>query len=94
MLSKEEVQHIAKLARLGITSEEEGEFAKDLSSILDYIEKLKKVDVSNIPPASHAVLVENMMREDSEGEKSDGQKLLGLSPETKDGFLKVKSIFK
>ncbi|MDP2664107.1 MAG: Asp-tRNA(Asn)/Glu-tRNA(Gln) amidotransferase subunit GatC, partial [bacterium] len=48
MISKEEVKHIAKLARLGLSDKEIGKFQKDLSSILDYVEKLKKVDVSGV----------------------------------------------
>jgi aspartyl-tRNA(Asn)/glutamyl-tRNA(Gln) amidotransferase subunit C len=94
MLSKEEVQKIAKLARLGITIEEEEKFAKDLSSVLDYIEKLKEVEVSGVVPASHAIPVENVMREDVRENHSDPKKLLDLAPETKDNFLKVKSVFK
>ena len=95
MISKQEVKHIAKLARLGITKKEEEKFRKELSSILDYIEKLKEVDVSGVKPTSHSIEVENVMRED-EREKSKTQRteLLELAPETKDGYLKVKSIFK
>jgi aspartyl-tRNA(Asn)/glutamyl-tRNA(Gln) amidotransferase subunit C len=93
MLSKEEVKHIAKLARLGLTDQEIEKFQKDLSSILDYIEKLKEVDVKDVLPASHAVLVENIFREDEIKTKTPGKKLLDLSPDKKDGFLKVKSVF-
>ncbi len=95
MLTEKEVQHIAKLARLGLSKQEIGKFQKELSKILDYIEKLKEVDISNIEPASHAVKVENVMREDREISKLKAQssKLMKLAPETKDGYLKVKSIF-
>lgn len=48
MITKEEVQHIAKLARLGLTENEIEKFRKELSSILDYVEKLKEVDVSGV----------------------------------------------
>jgi aspartyl-tRNA(Asn)/glutamyl-tRNA(Gln) amidotransferase subunit C len=96
MISKEEVQHIAKLARLGLTEEEIKKFQKELSSILDYIEKLKKVDVSRIEPTSHSIKVENIIREDkahSEGAPENGaEKLLKLVPEKKGRYLKVKSI--
>jgi aspartyl-tRNA(Asn)/glutamyl-tRNA(Gln) amidotransferase subunit C len=92
MISKEEVKHIAKLARLGLTEEEIEKFQKDLSSILGYIEKLKEVDVSKIGPASHAVKVENVMRKD-EAKPFGNKKLLDLAPDQKEGFLKVKSVF-
>lgn len=96
MFSKEEVKHIAKLARLGLTEKEIEKFRKDLSSILDYFEKLKEVDVAKIEPTSQSVLLENIIREDKmrSGGPSAGEpkKLLELAPETKDGFLKVKPI--
>lgn len=92
MLSKEEVQHIAKLARLGLTDEEVKKFQKELSSILDYVEKLKGVDIKNVVPASHAVLVENVIRKD-EIKLKDREKLLPNAPEIKDKFIKVTSVF-
>lgn len=98
MLTKEEVKHIAKLARLGITQKEEERFAKDLSSILDYIEKLKEADVSNIDPMNYSLGIENVMRLDEASEKSirqlqkKNEKLLELAPDKKEGYLKVKSI--
>ena len=94
MLSKEQVKHIAKLARLGLTEKEIGKFQKELSSILGYIEKLKEVDISGVEPTSHSVLVENVMREDKNLKfKIKNSKLLKLMPETQKGYLKVKSIF-
>jgi len=95
MISQKEVQHIAKLARLGLTEKEIEKMQKELSSILDYIEKLKEVDISKVEPSSHLIKVENVMREDEESKKpkAKSQKLLELAPETKAGYLKVKSIF-
>lgn len=96
MISKEEVKHIAKLARLGLSEKEMEKMKKELSSILEYFEKLKEVDVSQIEPTFHSVPIENVMREDKINDKHQPQsaKLLYLAPETKDGYLKVKSIFK
>jgi len=93
MISKEEVKHIAKLARLGLTEKEVKKMQKELSKILDYIEKLKEVDISGIEPTTHSILVENVMRKDeSRKSKVESGKLLELAPETKNGYLKVKSI--
>lgn len=94
MISKEEVQHIAKLARLGLTTEEIEKFQKDLSAILDYFEKLKKVDISGVEPTSHSVLVENLTRKDeSKEEEIERRKIIiEQAPETKEGYVKVKSI--
>lgn len=96
MISKKEVQHIAKLARLGLTEIEIKKFQKELSSILDYFEKLKEVDVSKAKPTRHQILLKNIMREDKEKlriKNPKSKKLLDLAPETKNGYLKVKSIF-
>jgi len=97
MISKKEVQHIAKLARLGLSEEELEKMEKELSLILDYVEKLKEIDVSKIKPTSHSIEMENVMREDREKMPNTKyqipKKLLESAPETKDGYLKVKSIF-
>ena len=94
MINKEEVKHIAKLARLGLTDKEIAKFQKELSAILGYVEKLKEVDISRVEPTSQAVLLENVMRIDkSQISNLKSQKLLELMPETKDGYLKVKSVF-
>ena len=69
MISKENVKRIAKLARLGLTQEEILKFQKDLSSILDYIEKLKEVDVSKVKPTAYSIEMENVMRKDESNEK-------------------------
>lgn len=94
MINKEEVKHIAKLARLGLTEKEIEQLQKELSSILDYFEELKEVDISEIEPTTHSILVENVMREDQINEKlkMKNEKLLELAPDKKDGYLKVKSI--
>lgn len=95
MISKEEVRHIAKLARLGLTDKEVEKFQKELSPVLDYIEKLEKVDISGVEPTSHSVKVENVTRGDKESDsksKCDSDKLLNLSPAKKERHLKVKSV--
>ena len=90
MISKKEVQHIAKLARLSLSKKEEDKFRKELSSILDYVEKLKKVDIAEVKPTSHPLAVDNVTREDEA--KSKKQNLLDLAPNTKNGYIKVKPI--
>ena len=86
MLAKDEVKHIAKLARLGLTEKEIKKYQKELSAILDYFEKLKKVDVAKIKiePTSHPLAIENVMRKDE---------VLKFKKKLIDGHLKVKQIF-
>ena len=93
MISKEEVKKIAKLARLGLKDQELEKYQKELSSVLDYIEKLKEVDFSKIKPTSHPNKAFNMMRKDEATKSSNQKKLLDQAPEEKDNYIKVKSIF-
>ena len=94
MISRKEVQHIAKLARLGITKEEEEKFAKELSPILDYIEKLKEVNVSKVEATSHPLRLENVMREDKGKSGTKAKELIDMAPDRKDRYIKVKPILK
>ena len=95
MITKEEVEKIAKLARLGLEEKEIEKLQKELSSVLDYFDKLKKVDTSKIEPTTHSVIVENVYREDKTvGTESDTKNnLREAAPDKKGGFIKVKSIF-
>jgi aspartyl-tRNA(Asn)/glutamyl-tRNA(Gln) amidotransferase subunit C len=94
MISKKEVEKVAKLARLGLTEQEIKKMQKELSLILDYIEKLKEVDVSNIEPTTHSVRVENVMRKDEIREEKLGREktLVEMAPEKKERYVKVKPI--
>jgi aspartyl-tRNA(Asn)/glutamyl-tRNA(Gln) amidotransferase subunit C len=95
MLSKEETQHIAKLARLGLADEEIAKYQKDLSEILGYIDKLKEVDIEGVKPFTHSIEVSNVLRRDAriERKKEDIEKLRAAFPGKKSGYLKVKAIF-
>lgn len=98
MISKQEVKHIAKLARLALKEKEVKKFQKELSLILDYVEKLKEVDVSQIQAIFHSVReasFERGMRKDESGKQDleTAKKLIKMVPEKKDNYIKVKSIF-
>ena len=64
MIDKKETQHIAELARLGLTEKEISKMQKELSSILDYIEMLKGVSADGAESTSFSTLIDNTMRED------------------------------
>ncbi|MBI2626532.1 MAG: Asp-tRNA(Asn)/Glu-tRNA(Gln) amidotransferase subunit GatC [Candidatus Nealsonbacteria bacterium] len=64
MLDLKDVQHIAELARLGFTNKEIKNFQIELSSILGYVGKLKKVDIAGTEPTYHPLKIENAMRQD------------------------------
>ncbi len=94
MIKKQEVYHIAHLARLGLSEKEIEKMQKDLFSILDYIEKLKEVDISNVDFFISSANIRNVMREDEAKEKTKvkKEKLLELAPDIKEGYLKTKQI--
>ncbi|HDJ30356.1 Asp-tRNA(Asn)/Glu-tRNA(Gln) amidotransferase subunit GatC [bacterium] len=96
MITKKEVQHIAKLARLNMTPREEERFAKELSSILKYIEKLKEIDTSKVEPTSHPFEIKNVMRKDIPrcSDIETVQKLLKAAPLREKTYIKVKAILK
>ena len=58
------IDHIAKLARLALTPEEQATFSQQLGSVLHHIEQLSKVDVSGVEPTAHAFAVSNVWQED------------------------------
>lgn len=97
MVDKKEVKHIAKLARFSLEEGETEKFQKDFSSILDFFNSIKKVNVSNINPAFYSAGAENrdFMREDKENTASPylTEKLIGLSPQKKENYIKVKAVF-
>ncbi len=94
MISKEEVKHIAKLARIKLRAEEVLKFQKELSLILDYIEQLKEVDVSKIDLKKGLTKFQGITRQDKETQKSIKQssKLIDLAPDKKDNYFKTKKI--
>ena len=95
MISKEEVEHIAKLARLELSGEEVEKMQKDLSAILDYFDLLKKAPKSSLGLASGQGPEDNHLRADEALPRDAGcvEKLIAAAPDKKDDYIKVKAIF-
>jgi aspartyl-tRNA(Asn)/glutamyl-tRNA(Gln) amidotransferase subunit C len=95
MINKEEIKEISYLARIDIKEEELDKIGNELSSILDYFNKLKEVDVSNVNPVSHVFLSENSTRIDTPRVLDKGKinKILSLSNKIEKGFIKINSVF-
>ncbi len=92
MISKDEVKHIAELARVGLSEKDIEKFSKDLSSILDFVEQLKEVDVSEVAPTEHITGLKNRMRDDLVNEFGNEKEIVKLFPEERNGYDKVKSV--
>jgi aspartyl-tRNA(Asn)/glutamyl-tRNA(Gln) amidotransferase subunit C len=92
-LTKEQVEHVAKLARLALTAEETERLQVQLSSILGHVEKLQALDVSNVPPTTHAVEVESTpLRDDRVHPTLAPAEATANAPAQEDGFFVVPRI--
>ncbi len=91
-ISIEEVEHIAKLARLRLTEEEKIRFQVELGKILEYFDQLKKLDTENVPPMTHAVPIENVLREDQVKPSLPVEEALQNAPEKKDSYFQVPKV--
>jgi aspartyl-tRNA(Asn)/glutamyl-tRNA(Gln) amidotransferase subunit C len=94
-LSKKEVEHIALLARLGLTEEEKDKFAKQISAILGYVEQLQEVNTEGIEPTAQVTGLINVMDQDEviHTDSEIRRKLLDQAPETQDDLIKAKAVF-
>lgn len=95
MLTKKEVEHIAKLARLGLSEKEIEVFQGELSSILDYVSQLQEADISNVEPISNITGAKNVFRKDEAKkiEIESVKKIMGEAPDLQGGYIKVKAVF-
>jgi len=94
MITKKQVSHVAKLARLGLTKEEKEKFTEELSAILDFVNKLNEIKADKIKPTTQVTDLENIMRQDKGRAKSkqETDKLLELVPKIEKGYVKVKAV--
>ena len=93
-LKKEEVQHIANLARLELSEEEIEKYGSQLSDVLSYIDQLKEIDVMDTEPTAQVTGLENVMREDvaEDWNEQEKQAALKQAPELEDNQYKVKRV--
>jgi len=88
-LTLEEVRHIARLARLRLTAEEERRYAEQLSAILDYADRLKRVDTSGVPPMAGVQDLEAPLRPDAPRPGLARERALANAPAIADGMFLV-----
>jgi len=92
-LSREEVLHIALLARLGLTETEVNRLSEQLSNILENFEVLQQVDTTDIPPTAQAIPLQDVMRRDDEVTPSLPQsQILANAPRRQENFFRVKAV--
>ena len=95
MITKKEVEYIAKLARLGLSEAEKEKYSKELSGILDYMKKLNEVDTKSTGPTDQIVGLTNVFRKDENFLQADVEKIkkmIGQAPEREGNFVKTKTL--
>ncbi|CDO04264.1 aspartyl/glutamyl-tRNA(Asn/Gln) amidotransferase subunit C [Oceanobacillus picturae] len=91
-ISKDQVKHVAHLARLAVTDEEVDKFTEQLSSIITYAEQLNELDTDGVEPTTHVLDLKNVLRKDEPKEWITQEEALKNAPDKKDGHYRVPSI--
>ncbi|OQX23183.1 MAG: asparaginyl/glutamyl-tRNA amidotransferase subunit C [Desulfobacteraceae bacterium IS3] len=84
-ITKQEVIHVANLARLDLDEASIEKFVGQIGTILEYVDKLNQVDTKGIKPTSHAIFLSNAFREDEEKQHLERDLSLANAPEQEDG---------
>ncbi|MGI6127843.1 MAG: Asp-tRNA(Asn)/Glu-tRNA(Gln) amidotransferase subunit GatC [Planifilum sp.] len=92
-ISKEQVEHIAQLARLSLAPDEVERFTEQLNDILRFAEKLNELDTEGVEPTSHVMPMTNVLREDEVKPSWPRERVLVNAPEQKDGMFRVPPVF-
>jgi aspartyl-tRNA(Asn)/glutamyl-tRNA(Gln) amidotransferase subunit C len=93
-ITKKDVEHVARLARLSLTEDEKDRYTAQLGSILGYIEKLSELNTDHVKPTSHALPLSNVWREDVMETSTLGSpdEILANAPQREGPFFKVKKV--
>lgn len=91
-ISKQEVEHVAKLARLELSEQETDKLTEQLSNILTYVEQLNELDTSSIEPTAHVLDIRNVVRDDIVAPSLPQDKALANAPEKAAGHYRVPKI--
>jgi len=89
MLTREEMDHLALLARLGLTDEEKDRMASQLGNILQHMERLNQLDTEHIPPTAQVIEATNVLREDAARPGLPHEKALANAPRAEEPFVRV-----
>jgi aspartyl-tRNA(Asn)/glutamyl-tRNA(Gln) amidotransferase subunit C len=87
-----EVERIAKLARIGLSAEETSKMSVELGNILEFVEQLQSVDISNTEPTDQVTGLEDVWREDEVKPSMDRDRILANAPAQEDGYILVKRV--
>lgn len=88
-ISREEVEHVAYLARIGLTDEEKDRFQSQLSSILQHVAVINQLNTDVIPPTAQVIPLQNVMREDEPCDCYPPEEILANAPRAEDHYFKI-----
>jgi aspartyl-tRNA(Asn)/glutamyl-tRNA(Gln) amidotransferase subunit C len=91
-LTREEVLHIARLARVALTEAEITRMQEQLSNLLDHFEVLQKVDTENVPPTAQSVSLQSVMRADEILPSLPADDVLANAPRREDDYFRVRAV--
>lgn len=91
-ITMKDVEYVAKLAKLKLSREEKRKFQKELDKVIRYIDQLNQVDTENVPPTSHVVPMQNVLREDKVKPSLTQDEALANAPDKKDGHFRVPKV--
>jgi aspartyl-tRNA(Asn)/glutamyl-tRNA(Gln) amidotransferase subunit C len=91
MIDRDQVLHVARLARLELTEAELEKMAGELSGILDHVERMNELDLDGVQPTTHVVQLENVLRADTPRASWPREKILEPAPDPDEGAFRVPS---
>jgi aspartyl-tRNA(Asn)/glutamyl-tRNA(Gln) amidotransferase subunit C len=91
-LSRDDVAHVARLARLALTDDELDQFTVQLAAVLDHAADVEALDTAGVPPTAHPLPLANVLRADEAGPCLDRDEVLAMAPDAVDGRFRVPKI--
>jgi aspartyl-tRNA(Asn)/glutamyl-tRNA(Gln) amidotransferase subunit C len=91
VIEREQVLHVAKLARLRLSDAEVEKMAGELSGILEHVDRIAELDLDDVPPTSHVVELENVLRPDEPRPSWPREAVLGQAPDPAESAFRVPS---
>ncbi len=91
-LTDEQVQHVALLARLGLSDAERARLRDQLTTILEHIDQLRELDLAAIPPTAQVIPLEPVLRDDAVTPSLTVEQVLANAPRSENGFIKVRAV--
>lgn len=91
MIDRDDVIHVARLARLELSDDEVARISRELSGILDHVDRISELDLDGVEPTSHVIALENVLRADEATPSLPRERALEPAPDPSDGAFRVPS---